>query len=120
MVETEDQPHGRGLAGAVRTQEPGHHSWPDIEAQIVDGYRRPIPFREISSFNHPASWWVALLVDGLGRSLITLIIRETRPAHIPLRVDFAAHLFDAPHQLGPHGPWPAVQAAASGPNLSER
>jgi hypothetical protein len=35
-VEPEDQPHGGGLARAVRAQEPGDQAWPDHEAQAVD------------------------------------------------------------------------------------
>jgi len=35
-VEPEDQPHGGGLARAVRAQEPGDQAWPDREARAVD------------------------------------------------------------------------------------
>ena len=38
-VETEDHPHRRGLAGAVRPEEPGHDARPDGEGQVVR--RRP-------------------------------------------------------------------------------
>ena len=52
-VEPEDQPHGGGLARAVRAQEPGDQAWPDREAQAVD--RSVAPYRcEPPDLNHLA------------------------------------------------------------------
>src|SRR5512132_4331558 len=45
-VQAKDQPHGGGLARAVRPQEAGHHPRPYVEAEPVDGDSGAIAFAE--------------------------------------------------------------------------
>ena len=61
-----------------------------VEAQIVDGQRGPIAFREISSFDHPASWWAGFVPAALVGSVHHRRIRA------------GAH--PAPGGLAPHPP----------------
>ena len=51
-VETEDHPHRGGLAGAVRSEEPGDHTGLHGERQIVDGDLVAVTLRQILRRDH--------------------------------------------------------------------
>ena len=53
-VQAEDQPHGRGLPGAVPAEEPGHGAAPDPEAQVSDRRGRSVPLGESARHDHHA------------------------------------------------------------------
>ena len=53
-VEAEDQAHRGGLAGAVGAEEAGDPAGRDVEVEMVDGGRRPVPFREAACLDHRA------------------------------------------------------------------
>ena len=51
-VEPEDQPHRRRLAGAVRPEEAGDDSGPDVEGQVVDGALVAVVLGQSARFDH--------------------------------------------------------------------
>jgi hypothetical protein len=53
-VESEQDSHGGGLAGAVRAKEPGHQAGFHLEGQVVEGKCSPISFGQGSYFDHAA------------------------------------------------------------------
>src|ERR1700722_18671396 len=55
VVKAEDHPHGGGLAGAVRAEEPGHDTGPDSETEIGNGSRAAVAFRETARLDHRIS-----------------------------------------------------------------
>jgi hypothetical protein len=52
VVQAENQPHGGGLAGAVRAEEARHRARRHAERQIVDGEFVAVPFAEPPYLNH--------------------------------------------------------------------
>ena len=53
-VETQDQPHRGGLAGAVRAEESGDPARRHRERQVIDGGRRTVFLDKILDFDHDA------------------------------------------------------------------
>jgi hypothetical protein len=51
-VQAQDHPHGGGLPGAVRAEEPGDQAGPDGERQVVDGHGRAVALDEVAGFDH--------------------------------------------------------------------
>ena len=51
-VQPEQQPHGGRLACTVRSEEPGDHARPDVEAQVVDRGLRSIPLGQAADLDH--------------------------------------------------------------------
>src|SRR5579884_2496104 len=51
-IQTEDDPHDGGLSGAVGTEEAGHLSWLDREAQMIDGARGAVTFGQLTDLDH--------------------------------------------------------------------
>jgi hypothetical protein len=47
VVEAQHDPHRRGLARAVRTEEAGDDPWLYLEAQVVDGQRLAVALGEV-------------------------------------------------------------------------
>jgi len=58
FVQPRDHPHGRGLPGAVGTEEPGDDSRVDDEVEMVDGHLVPVPFAQTFDLDHlfPLLW----------------------------------------------------------------
>jgi hypothetical protein len=52
QVEAEDQPHRRGLARFVRTEEPGDPPRVHVEAQRVDSLHLPKSLAQLPYFDH--------------------------------------------------------------------
>ena len=53
-VEAEDDPHGGGLAGTVRTEEAGHVPGAHREAETVHGGDRAVALGEVRDLDHEA------------------------------------------------------------------
>jgi len=53
VVQAEYQPHGGGLARAVRSEEAGHLARQHVERQVVDGEFLAVPLAEPPYLNHP-------------------------------------------------------------------
>jgi hypothetical protein len=51
-VKAEDQPHGGGLAGAVRPEEAGDRARLDSEGQMVDCQLVPVALGEVVRLDH--------------------------------------------------------------------
>ncbi len=54
-VQAQDHPHRRGLARAVRTEEPGHRARLHGKAKVVDGPHWAVPLAEAADLDHEAS-----------------------------------------------------------------
>jgi hypothetical protein len=52
MVEAEDHPHGRRLAGTIRAEESRDPSGQNVEGQVVDRKGSPESFRQPARLNH--------------------------------------------------------------------
>src|SRR5262249_17197209 len=73
--EAGEDPHGRRLAGAVRTQEADDLSLLDREGHVLDGRDRPVALGEAINLNHGSS----LRSCGRGRPAIHREIRALGP-----------------------------------------
>jgi hypothetical protein len=54
-VQAQDQPHGGGLARAVRPEEPRHPARFDREGQVVHGGLAAVDLGQILRFDHAAA-----------------------------------------------------------------
>lgn len=52
LMQAEDHPQSGALAGAVRTEKPGHPAGPHGEGQIFDGRGAAVSLRELVDFDH--------------------------------------------------------------------
>ncbi|MCF0087411.1 hypothetical protein B0E37_02474 [Streptomyces sp. MH192] len=52
VVQTEDHAHGGGLAGAVRTEEAGHHARPYLEGKVVHGRLVAVALGQADCLDH--------------------------------------------------------------------
>src|SRR5947208_12172680 len=77
-VQAEDQPHGGGLAGAVRAEEPGDHAGPDREGEVVDRCGRTVALAEPPCLDHRASFLLSVVATGT--TVRRRPVRRQRPA----------------------------------------
>ena len=103
VVQTQDQPHGGGLAGPVRAEKTGHQAGADHEAETVDRDGGAVPLDKTTGLDHRASSLDSAVVTAL--TLRTGAARRQPAAtHLQLGGNTQARSGRQPQGLAGSGP----------------